>query len=114
MSEEEATPIPVESPINKACELLGGPSAAARKLGVKAPTVSQWRSGKRPIPADRCPEIERATAGAVTCEQLRPDVDWAYLRGSASNVRRETPAIADGADAAGTAASDEPAAEAGA
>lgn len=26
--------------------------------------------------------IERETKGAVTCEQLRPDIDWAYLRGS--------------------------------
>lgn len=27
--------------------------------------------------------IERESAGAVTCEELRPDVDWAYLRGTA-------------------------------
>lgn len=26
--------------------------------------------------------IDRETSGAVTCEELRPDVDWAYLRGS--------------------------------
>ncbi|GED73231.1 YdaS antitoxin of YdaST toxin-antitoxin system [Pseudomonas protegens] len=26
--------------------------------------------------------IERETQGAVTCEELRPDIDWAYLRGS--------------------------------
>lgn len=24
--------------------------------------------------------IDRETAGAVRCEDLRPDVDWAYLR----------------------------------
>jgi len=29
------------------------------------------------------PAIERATKGAVRCEELRPDVDWAYLRGTA-------------------------------
>ncbi|MGF6695194.1 DNA-binding transcriptional regulator YdaS (Cro superfamily) [Metapseudomonas resinovorans] len=28
--------------------------------------------------------IERESKGAVTCEELRPDVDWAYLRGTAS------------------------------
>ncbi len=27
--------------------------------------------------------IERETNRAVTCEELRPDVDWAYLRGTA-------------------------------
>lgn len=26
--------------------------------------------------------IERESGGAVRCEQLRPDVDWAYLRTS--------------------------------
>lgn len=26
--------------------------------------------------------IERESAGAVRCESLRPDVDWAYLRGT--------------------------------
>lgn len=27
-----------------------------------------------------CINIERETHGAVTCEELRPDVDWAVLR----------------------------------
>lgn len=27
--------------------------------------------------------IERESAGVVTCEELRPDVDWAFLRGTA-------------------------------
>lgn len=26
--------------------------------------------------------IERESRGAVRCEDLRPDVDWAYLRGT--------------------------------
>lgn len=26
--------------------------------------------------------IERESAGEVRCEQLRPDVDWAYVRGT--------------------------------
>ena len=56
---------------------LGGPSAVARIVGVKAPSVIEWR--KRGIPADRCPAIERATAGAVPCETLRPDVRWSRI-----------------------------------
>lgn len=28
--------------------------------------------------------IERESAGAVRCEDLRPDVDWAYLRNTAN------------------------------
>lgn len=26
--------------------------------------------------------IDRESCGQVTCEELRPDVDWAYLRGT--------------------------------
>ncbi|MEW5680422.1 transcriptional regulator [Comamonas kerstersii] len=29
-----------------------------------------------------CIAIERESKRAVTCEELRPDVDWAYLRDS--------------------------------
>lgn len=31
-----------------------------------------------------CIRIEKESAAAVRCEMLRPDVDWAYLRGSLS------------------------------
>lgn len=58
-------------------------SELARTLGVSAVLVSQWATGARPVPSSRCPAIERATGGAVTCEELRPDVDWAVLRGTA-------------------------------
>ena len=30
-----------------------------------------------------CIKVDRASAGAVRCEDLRPDVDWAYLRDAA-------------------------------
>lgn len=33
-------------------------------------------SGRRLMPVDRCPAIERASKGKVTCEALRPDVRW--------------------------------------
>lgn len=52
----------------------------ASALGVPPPLVSQWRTNERRVPAERCPDIERETNGLVTCEELRPDVDWAYLR----------------------------------
>lgn len=61
----------------------GGKGAAARlaeQIGVTPVLVSQWRTGTRPVPAERCPNIEKATGGAVRCEELRPDVDWGYLR----------------------------------
>ena len=54
----------------------------AREIAVAPAVVSQWKNGTRNVPADRCPAVERATDGAVRCEEMRPDVDWAYLRGT--------------------------------
>lgn len=56
----------------------------ARKLGINSVLISQWKNGVRQVPAERCPDIERVTGGAVTCEELRPDLaeQWAYLRGT--------------------------------
>ena len=59
---------------------VGGLSALSALLEQKPQVVSNWRS--RGVPAEHCPSIERATEGAVRCEDLRPDVDWAYLRGT--------------------------------
>lgn len=55
-------------------EALGLPNPA------RAVLVYQWAGGSRQVPAERCPDIEAATGGAVTCEELRPDVSWHVLR----------------------------------
>lgn len=62
----------------------GGQLFIARLFGISVQAVSKWV--KKQVPAERCPEIEKATNGAVTCEDLRPDVDWAYLRRSTETV----------------------------
>lgn len=56
-------------------------SSLSAKLGMKnSVLVNQWVNGVRQVPAERCPAIERATGGAVRCEDLRPDVEWGVLR----------------------------------
>jgi DNA-binding transcriptional regulator YdaS (Cro superfamily) len=69
----------------------GRASRLAEALGLSNPSnpvlVYQWANGVRPVPAARCPAIERATAGAVTCEELNAEVDWAVLRQSAATKR---------------------------
>jgi DNA-binding transcriptional regulator YdaS (Cro superfamily) len=55
-------------------------SALAEKIGVSPSFLNQWLTGARPIPEVRALEIERATNGVVTCEELRPDVDWRRWR----------------------------------
>lgn len=63
----------------RAVELLGGPVAAMKKLGLKShQTVQSWTRHR--IPAEYCPRIERLLNGGMTCEQMRADIDWAYLR----------------------------------
>lgn len=54
----------------------GAQVALCAAIGAHSPDMSRWSSGDRPIPPDRCPAIERATSGRVTCEELRPDVRW--------------------------------------
>ena len=66
--------------IQTAISSLGGPAATAQVLNCTVQAVCFYRDGKREFPAKLCPTIERATNGAVTCEQLRPDVEWAVLR----------------------------------
>lgn len=68
------------TPIFSATSRLGGPAKLAQAIGVTAPMVYQWASGLRQVPAERCIQIERATEGAVRCEDLRPDIDWSVLR----------------------------------
>lgn len=47
----------------------------AEKLGVSQGLISMWSSGEKRIPILRSIEIERATDGQVTRQELRPD-DW--------------------------------------
>lgn len=58
----------------------GSRTKLAQAISVHQVLISQWALGRRQVPADRCPDIEKATGGKVTCEELRPDVDWAVLR----------------------------------
>lgn len=81
-------------PFDKALEIVGGPAKLAAVLGVSVQAVCFWRDGDRRMPADHCPSIERATGGVVRCEELRPDVDWAYLR---STKRRANKPAAEAA-----------------
>jgi DNA-binding transcriptional regulator YdaS (Cro superfamily) len=66
------------SALHQAIDHCGGLTRLAAAIGVSPQRVSNWV--ERGVPAERCPDIERATAGAVRCEDLRPDVAWQVLR----------------------------------
>jgi DNA-binding transcriptional regulator YdaS (Cro superfamily) len=71
-----------EAALDQASEIVGSMQALAEKLGVTKGAVGQWKLPGRRVPAEHCPAIERLTGGAVRCEVLRPDVDWAIVRSS--------------------------------
>lgn len=75
---------PEKQALYRAAEVLGGQAALATILGYSdRRNVTPWFSTGRAFPAEHCPAIERATrlrGKPVTCEELRPGVDWAVLR----------------------------------
>lgn len=62
----------------KAIKIAGSKSALARNLDITPWALSKWNFDK--IPEDRCIPIEKFTKGKVRAEQLRPDINWAYVR----------------------------------
>ena len=63
----------------RAAQLLGGQAALAAAVGYPdRRNLAPWMTGGRPLPPVRCVAIERATGGAVTRQDLRPD-DWADI-----------------------------------
>jgi DNA-binding transcriptional regulator YdaS (Cro superfamily) len=64
--------------LEKAIEKAGSVSAFARAIRVAVTTPWMWKQ-RGNVPAEYCPRIERAFG--TPCEELRPDVDWAVLRG---------------------------------
>lgn len=66
------------NPVKRASSIVGSQTLLAKHLGVTQGAVHQWITSG--VPIERCIPIERLTGGAVRCEEMRPDVDWAYLR----------------------------------
>ena len=54
----------------------------AAALTVYPSFVSKIANGTKRVPLEQCVPIEQFTEQQVTCEEMRPDVDWAYLRNS--------------------------------
>lgn len=69
----------------------GSQRSLADKLGITPVLISQWANAQRPVPPERCVEIENATAGEVTRKDLRPD-DWQKIwpELAATQARRTT------------------------
>lgn len=71
------------TPLQRVFKKVGGRAALAKHFGILPWAVSKWERSQ--VPAERCPDIEALTNGEVTCEQLRPDVNWSVLRKPTEN-----------------------------
>lgn len=56
----------------------------AKRVGSSAGHLNNVSYGYRPCAESLAIEIEKASDGKVTCEELCPTADWAYLRGTAA------------------------------
>lgn len=62
----------------KAIKIAGSKAALARGLGITPWALSKWNFNK--IPEERCLSIEEITQKEVKAEQLRPDINWSFVR----------------------------------
>jgi DNA-binding transcriptional regulator YdaS (Cro superfamily) len=60
--------------------------AFAIQVGTSAAYLWQIAYKQRRCNESLAIEIEKASKGAVRVEDLRPDVDWAYIRSSAQSI----------------------------
>jgi DNA-binding transcriptional regulator YdaS (Cro superfamily) len=65
--------------LKQAIDDAGGAGKIAEHFGISAVSVYEWIT-RGSVPAEKCPEIEKFSAGVVRCEQLNDKVDWSYLR----------------------------------
>lgn len=61
--------------LDRAAESAGSLAALAAAIGVSQSTPSMWKARGK-VPTEHCLAIERATQGAVTRADLRPDDYW--------------------------------------
>ena len=60
--------------ITRVIEVAGGASSLAADLGVKPPTVYQWKSGDRKVSPRLAIKISELWPELVSVHDLRPDV----------------------------------------
>ncbi|RKS87300.1 YdaS antitoxin of YdaST toxin-antitoxin system [Orbus hercynius] len=73
--------------LQEAIKRTGSQRAFAKICGVSQPAVSNWLKGKSKIGEDKAMLVEIALDGEITCEELRPDVNWSVLRNKKATKR---------------------------
>ncbi|HDR1048313.1 TPA: helix-turn-helix domain-containing protein [Pasteurella multocida] len=66
--------------IKKVVDICGSQKKLADLCKVSQQAVNKWVKGGK-IDVKYIPAIIKATNGKVTAEEIRPDVDWAVIKG---------------------------------
>lgn len=66
--------------IRSACDIIGSQTRVAAMLGITVGAVNQWCTGRKDVPLDKAIQIEGATKGAITVEQLKPEISLTHVR----------------------------------
>lgn len=69
----------------------GERAAFATRCGTSEGYLRKAISKKQRLGETICINIERETAGAIACETLRSDVDWAYIRATGCDCKTVSP-----------------------
>jgi DNA-binding transcriptional regulator YdaS (Cro superfamily) len=64
-------------------------AALAKRCKTTAGHLRNVSYGDRTCGESLAIDLERESGGLVTCEEMRADVDWAYIRGTAPRSRKE-------------------------
>ncbi|AUK49435.1 helix-turn-helix domain-containing protein [Pasteurella multocida] len=68
------------SGIKRVIKICGNQKSLASICGVSQQAVNKWAKGGK-MDVKYIPAIIKATNGKVTAEEIRPDVDWAVIKG---------------------------------
>ncbi|WP_177342669.1 YdaS family helix-turn-helix protein [Pseudomonas sp. JY-Q] len=71
----------------------GGKKVIALRLGVTPSYLSRLVSGDRSITAERALQIEEVTGGAVSRQELRPDLQWSTPKRAKSYSKSAPPTM---------------------
>lgn len=61
----------------------------AKRCGTSPGQLKQVAYGNRRPSASLAINLDRETSGVVTCEGLRPDLDWAHVRKSSKTPKAD-------------------------
>lgn len=66
--------------VERAVKIFGSQVKLARAINVSRAQVWQWLNNTNRVSSKKAINIEDITNRKVTCEELRPDINWSVLR----------------------------------